>query len=288
MLESIETLVVTFFEHPCLTVRASDGNIYLSLRDLCEAIGLQLVAQRRRLNRDPDLRDGLVSFRVPTGGGPQEADFLMLEYVSHWVTTVNRTKASLPVQERLRYLRLFTIRHVYDAIARAAGLPEGQSRNIEDLRDLERFDDAIQGIADRQRTLEESQQKARQAWRDLDARVRALEGQARSTSVEPARPPAAEKAGARPDAISTAQRGHIYQLVQLWAAAYAERNQVSSSEAFSACWGAVKTRYRVAKYEHIPAERYADCVTFISTAYKRLTGADLHLPSQGEMELGEL
>jgi hypothetical protein len=37
----------------------------------------------------------------------------------------------------------------------------------------------------------------------------------------------------------------------------------------------VKTRYRAAKYEHIPAERYTDCVTFISTAYKRLTGADL-------------
>ena len=42
MTEPVETSVVTFFEHPCLTARTADGTIVLSIRDLCNAIGLRL------------------------------------------------------------------------------------------------------------------------------------------------------------------------------------------------------------------------------------------------------
>lgn len=124
-------------------------------------------------------------------------------------------------------------------------------------------------IAERQRLIEESQQKARSAWRDLDARVRALE----------------EKTGGQ---ISTAQRGFIYQLVQAWATARIAREpEISRGEIFQACWGAIKTRYRIAKYEHLPVGQYADCVQYITSAYRRLTGEELHLPEQGTLDLGE-
>ncbi|MGA9223594.1 MAG: hypothetical protein WBZ57_20580, partial [Pseudomonas graminis] len=52
--EPIETLVVTFFEHPCLTARLSDGTIVVSIRDLCDAVGLNLSSQLRRLRADED------------------------------------------------------------------------------------------------------------------------------------------------------------------------------------------------------------------------------------------
>lgn len=179
-----ESLVVTFFEHPVLAARVRDGTILLSVRDLCHAVGLRRYSQIRRIRTDAELRDGLQTLRVPTAGGPQEVEFLILEFVPAWISTVDRSRASTVVQERLRFLRLFSIRHIYDAITQAAGLPSGTSRNIEDLRDLQQFDEAIHGIAERQRALEESQQalessqeKARQAWRDHEHRIRALEEQ---------------------------------------------------------------------------------------------------------------
>ncbi len=261
MAEPIETLVVTFFETPVLAVRAGDGSILLSLRDLCAATGLDVSSQRRRLRADTDLRDGLRTMRAPTAGGMQEQDFLILEFVPAWISTVNRTKAAPVVRERLRYLRLFSIRQVYDAIAQAAGLPEGPSRNIEDLRDLQRYDEAIRGIAERQQALEQSQEKARQAWRDHEQRLRQLETGIQHTA-----------------SLSATQRGQIYQLVQIWAQARVEREGVTSSAAFAACWGAIKTRYTVAKYEHIPASKYQDCVDFIRRAYERMAGE----PLQGE------
>jgi hypothetical protein len=155
----------------------------------------------------------------------------------------------------LRYLRLFSIRQVYDAIARAAGLPEGSSSRIEDLGDLERYDIGMQSIAMRQQTLEESQDRARNAWRDHEERIRALEAQVGAAAT-----------------LTTDQRGHVYQLVQQWAQARIDREGIASAAAFAGCWAAIKTRYRVAKYEHIPAAQYQDCVGYIERAYHALTG----------------
>ena len=267
-MDPIETLAVTFFEQPCLAVRASDGTIFLSLRDLCDATGLNLSSQLRRLRADEDLRDGLQPFRAPTPGGVQEQEFLILELVPTWITSVNRRRATPIVRERLRFLRLFAIREVYNAFVQVAGLPPGESRAIEDLAELSRFDDAMTELARRQQAIEESQDRARSAWRDLDGRVRALEDQLNSGT------------------ITAPQRGYVYQLVQHWAQARLEREPtLSRAEAFAGCWAALKTRYRIAKYEHLAANQYADCVRYIRSAYQRVTGAELDLPEQGMLDL---
>jgi hypothetical protein len=258
MSEPTEQLVFTFFETPVLAARGADGSIYLSLADLCATTTLNLSSQRRRLRADTELSDGLQRFRVLTAGGFQEADFLLLEYVPSWLSTVNRTKATPTVRERLRYLRIFIIREVYDSLARSAGLPEGPSRNIESLDDLGKLDDAITGIAERQQALEQSLEKARQAWRDHEERIRELEAQLTQTAP-----------------ISKAQRGHIYQLVQVWAQARAEREELPFGAAIAGCWAALKKRFGVAKYEHLPAAQYEDCVAFIKRSYASLTGEEL-------------
>ena len=253
-----ETLVVTFFEHPCLTARLRDGTIVVSIRDLCDAIGLNLSSQLRRLRADEDFRDGMHRLRVPTASGLQEQDFLLLEYVPIWVSSVNRVRATPVVQQRLRYLRRYVIQQVNDAIAQAAGLPSGPSRNIEDLRDLQRYDEAMSGLAARTKAMEESQDKARQVWRDLEARVRRLEAECDQLAM-----------------ISPAQRGHIYQLVQQWADARVTHQHLTPGAARAGCWAAIKARYQIAKYEHLPATRYAECVTFIRQSYEQIAGEPL-------------
>ncbi len=257
----IETLAVTFFEQPVLAARIVDGTIYLSMRDLCGAVGLDARSQVRRVRADEDLRDGLQRLRVTTAGGPQDQDFLILEFVPAWITGVNRNRTTVAVRERLRYLRLFSIREVYNAIARTAGLPEGSSSRIEDLQELQRYDTGMEALASRQAALETSQDRARDAWREHEQRLCALEAHLTEPSV-----------------VSVAQRGHIYQLVQVWAQARIDQEGVTSATAFVGCWSAVKTRYKVAKYEHIPARDYDDCVRYIERAYQRLTGQELRLP----------
>lgn len=265
--EPSERQVVTFFDHPCQVVRLRDGTIYVSLHDLCDGVGLNYRAQLRRIRADEDLRDGIAELRVSTAGGMQETAFLILEFVPTWITSVDRSRAKPVVQERLRFLRLFIVREVYAAITRAAGLPEGSSGEIEDLNDLQRFDIAMQGLAERQQAVEQSQERARQAWKDHEERLRKLEAMLGSTEV-----------------LSPGQRGHIHQLVQRWGQARMDKEGVSGALVFQSIWATIKTRYNVAKYEHIPARQYADCIAFIKQNYRQLTGEPLDDPHAEETD----
>ena len=289
--EPTEMLPVTLLEAAVLAVRGNDGTIYLSCRDVCQAFSVNLASQLRRLRNHAVLRDGLARFRVPTNGGPQVQDFLLLEHVPTWLVLINSARVSEAVRERLVWYQRYIIREVYRAFAALTGLPDGASHQIEDLADLSRFNSALtvlgerQGELDsrqhaaetRQEALEQSQQQAREVWLDvqkamheIQERINALEGQ-------------------QTDTISRAQRGYIYQIVQAWGVAKAEHDpRISRSGAFAACWSALKLRYRIARYEDLPVNRYQDAVAFVRQSYRTLTGADLSLPEQGELPLGDL
>jgi hypothetical protein len=69
----VEQVAVTFFDLPCLTVRDADGSIYLSIGDMCAAIGVNRSSQMRRVRNHRQLVKGLKLFRVRTAGGLQTA-----------------------------------------------------------------------------------------------------------------------------------------------------------------------------------------------------------------------
>src|SRR5215213_10160213 len=97
-----EALAITIFNMPTLAARATDGLIYLAIRDLCNAVGLSRQSQMRRLRADEDLREGIKTFRIATPAGMREQEFLQLELVPLWITSVSRRKAEPEIQERLR------------------------------------------------------------------------------------------------------------------------------------------------------------------------------------------
>jgi hypothetical protein len=287
--EPAETLPVTLLEAAVLAARGADGSIYVSIRDVCQALAISLTSQRRRLQNHPVLREGLTRFRVRTPGGRQEQDFLLLEHIPTWLVMINTSRANDVVRERLIWYQRFIIREVYRAFATLTGLPDAESRQIEDLDDLWRFDAALQALVGRQgevelrqgaletrqEAIETSQDQARQVWLDLRNDLRAIA--ARVQAIE------ARQIGL----ISSAQRGYIYQLVQAWGAAKAERDsRLQKSAAYTACWSALKTKFKIARYEDLPAAKYGEAVAFIRDAYRALTDNELNLPEQNEMDLG--
>jgi hypothetical protein len=273
-LQPREQLPVTAFGSVVLAARHPDGTIYLSIRDLCDIIGIRRSSQMRRLRGHTDLSQGLALFHVQTPGGSQAQEFLSLEKVPAWLLSVSTARSPTEVRDKLSYLQSYLVREVYAAFARLAGLPEQSSRQIEDLSELTRVDIAMGALADRQAHIEQSQDRARDAWRDLARQVRELTD--RLAALEQ------ESSGA----ISRGQRGHIYQLVQAWGAAKAAQEpRLSRSAAYMGVWAALKTRFRVARYEDLPAARYEECVRFIKDAYRALIGEDLELPEQSELDL---
>lgn len=271
-----EQLPITLFESVVLAVRVNDGQIYLSLRDLCAVLHIDLSSQRRRIVANQRLRPNLIRLRVRTAGGRQEQDFMLLDTLSIWLLSVQERRVGTAAAERLAYVQSYLEDAVRAAFAALTGLPEGSSRQIEDLHELERIDRAFTTLAERQGALEQSQDRARTAWRDLAIQVRALTD--RLQHLE-------RQVGTK---LSDTQRGVIYHMVQTWGAAKAARERDHpSAAAYRAVWAVVKARFKVAHYEDIPAAKYEECLTFIRSSYRALTGEELPAMEQGTLGFDE-
>ncbi|MEI7770994.1 MAG: phage antirepressor N-terminal domain-containing protein [Chloroflexales bacterium] len=268
---------MTIFDLPCLAVRDPDGSIYVSLSDLCAALGLDRSSQLRRIRSHALLQAGLARFLVQQADGPQVHDFIHLQTASNWLVTINAARVAEPVRDRLIYLQQHLFDAVWRAFAQIVGLPDGPSSEIEDLDELRQIDPGLRALAElaeRQQAIEESQYRARAVWRDVNDQLRLLA--TRIGELE-------HRVGGT---ISKGQRGHIYQMVQAWALARVERTtQISRSGVFAATWAEFKTRFALARYEDLPITKYSDALTYIQDKYVQLTGSQLDIPDQGELGL---
>ena len=265
-----EQLPITLFEGVVLAVRGDDGRIFILLRDVCEALGLKLSAQRRRIQMDEALH--LAQFRVQSSGQFRTLDFLLLEDIPVWLLSVQQGRVGAHAAERFGYIKLYLVTAVQRAFAALSDLPDAPSSSIEDLADLDRIDLAFSQLAEigrRQGDLETSQERARSAFRDLRAiltevldRVQTLERRVNVT-------------------LSPTQRGTIYQMVQQWGTVRAERDRTQApGVAIRRSWGELNAAFGVGTYTDLPAARYDDIVRYIKDHYRALTGRELEAVEQ--------
>jgi len=266
--EPSEEAPIPLFNGVVLGVRSSDGTLWLAVRDLAVTVDAVPRSQLRRVQSNPLLQRYVRWFRATTAGGSQNQLFLQLEAVGLWLMTINVSRAPAEVRERLLWLQQHLEQAVRRAFAEATGLPQ-RSSDIEDIDELGRIDQILQGIVHQQRDFRHDRDALRADISALTERVRALEGQ-RRTDVP---------------TISKAQRGQIYHMVVAWSELLQSRNAgMTIGGARATCWAALKKKFQVAEYSHIPSTRYTEAVTFIREAYAKLGGGDL--PVQVGMDLG--
>ncbi len=76
----VEQRTVTFYDDELMAVRADDGQIYVSVRQMCDVLGLDMQAQTRRIERHAILADGLKGVaNLATPGGSQKAYVLRVD-----------------------------------------------------------------------------------------------------------------------------------------------------------------------------------------------------------------
>ena len=272
--QPVEQLPIPLFDGVVLAARAHDGAIYLALRDLCATLGIALRAQQRRIHANEALH--LIQLRIQDGGQFRTLDFLLLDDVPIWIMDIQSRRVSEAVRDRFVYIKTYLVSAVKAAFSQLTGLPEGPSREIEDLRELDRIDAALKHLEElsvRQTAIEASQDRARVVFRDLQAMVRAL--QTRVQTLE-------QQARQR---ISPTQRGALYQLVQAWGQALAaHRSEVKRGEAIRSCWRLFNERFGLSTYTDLPSARYDEAIQFIKEQYHGLTGQEINAAEQTGME----
>jgi hypothetical protein len=94
----------------------ADDGIYVALKPIVEAMGIDWSSQLKRVKRDPILSEGMVIMTTPFGrGGDQEAVCLKLELINGWLFTIESNRIK---DETVRERVLMYQRECYSVLAR--------------------------------------------------------------------------------------------------------------------------------------------------------------------------
>jgi hypothetical protein len=99
----LEQKSVLFLSDELIAVRADDGQIYVSLRHLCEALGLNRQGQMQRIRRHIVLSEGYknAEVEIADAGYPQQAGMLRVDLVPMWLSGVDVGRVKDEIKNKL-------------------------------------------------------------------------------------------------------------------------------------------------------------------------------------------
>ena len=108
MLVPLIQRTVEFYGDQLIAIKADDGHVYVAVRHLCEALGLDRASQVRRIKNSEILADGYKrGVKITSPGGSQNAGMLRVEFgadVANWHSsqsgTARATKSPKTVSKR--------------------------------------------------------------------------------------------------------------------------------------------------------------------------------------------
>ena len=263
-----------------LAVRAEDGTIYLPLRPVCESLGLSYRPQRRRIQRDPALEEGMREIRLETGGGRQATPCLRLSVVPYWLSTVEVSRVRPDLQDKLLVYKRWVIDKVFEAFQRETGIgqatapaPTVPATRDDDTLSLAHIRDmalAIAAFAEQQIAFAAQQQAQDQRIDILD------EGQGHLSArldraagvvgglVRSVR--ALEQRLSPGNVLSEEQAAEVSDQVKTVAEALTARDVAAGAaprDWYGSIYRTLYKRYNVAGYRRIRQEQYADVLSWL-------------------------
>lgn len=78
-----------------------EGTLYVALKPICDALGIEWRKQRERIGRDPILAEGSTMMGLPSPGGPQETTVLRLDLVQGWLFGIEAGRVRAEARDRV-------------------------------------------------------------------------------------------------------------------------------------------------------------------------------------------
>lgn len=128
--------VTTFdFHGDLLFVLERDGERWLPIAPICNALGIAPQMQRKRIQNDPILVEGGIVTILPSPGGPQETYCLRLDLVHGWLFTIDESRVKPEVRDRVLLYKRECYRALYEHFAgKARQLVGGEAEGPIDQR----------------------------------------------------------------------------------------------------------------------------------------------------------
>jgi hypothetical protein len=250
---------VTFYGDELIAVRTADGHVYVALRQMCQALGLDSPSQVRRIKRHAILSEGLeggVNLTYPSeeqGGGPQKANVLRVDLVPLWLSGIRLSATKETIRPKLeRYQR-------EAAVVLWEAFQEGRLTGSELYSELMVSDSPA---AQAYRTARAVLQLAKHQFEletkieDHGRRLEAIE----ATLGDPGRN------------ITPEQASQLSQAVKAVAMKLSEQ---SGRNEYGGVYGELYRKFGITGYKLLPANRFQEAMDWLTGWYQSITDADV-------------
>ncbi len=250
-------------------VRVASGDIFVPVRPLCVALGVDGLGQIQRIRRRQALAEMLKTITVPTPGGDQALVCIELEGLPLWLAGIEEKRVRADLRERLVAYQRWARRRIYEAFLSETGIgdtpepetdvtPAGETSTA--LDQIEAFGLALAAFARQQRAFEQRYEQEQEVVHErldhldnrLDRAAQAFANLVRDVQVR--------LDGT--DVITDAQASDIKALVQAIAKDRSAAGDNSGAQ-YRSLWTELYRRFRVPSYARIKQAQYPAVIAWL-------------------------
>lgn len=257
-IQVVEQKLVKLYDDELLAVKAEDSQVYVSVNQMCDALGIAAPMQRRRIRDHEILSEGYVLGSILTEGGKQQAALLRVDLVPLWLIGIQINSVREDIRPKLK---LF-VQRAANVLAEA--FQEGRltadpsfddllKQASSDMVEAYQIAQAIMKLARNQIMLEAQLDDHSQTLDDHSRRLETIEADMHQEDRY----------------ISESQATQISQAIK--AIAIALGKQTGRNE-FGATWGEFYRKFGIAKYRYLPISRFDEAIAWLNEFYQDLTG----------------
>jgi len=246
----IEQKTVTFYDDELIAVRLPNGQIHVSIAQMCRALGLDTQGQRQRIGRHTILADGLGVCNLHTPeGGTQTANTLRVDLIPLWLSGI-RTKSidDDATRDKLERFQKESARVLWEAFQR--GELTAEPTPTENQTPAERALAMAKAVYE----LAQNQVKIERRLDSTEQRIEALEASVGNQNT-----------------ITDEQAQTVSEGVKLIAGILSER---SGRNEYGGVYGELYRRFGVTSYKLLPSAKYDEAIGFLRQWYQQLTDDD--------------
>lgn len=259
MLTIVEQKTVMFYDDELMAARAADGQIYVSVRHLCEAIGIARQGQIRRIKENHVLAKGYAGGNIMLppgqsgGGGRQQANLLRVDLVPLWLAGLDTRRVREEIRPKLEKYQEEVAKVLWEAFqeGRLTMDPTFEELLAEDTPEVQAYK-LIQGMLQ----LARNQILFRARLDEYEQRLETIE----ATLSNPER------------YISREQASRISQAVRAIGLVMSQR---SGRNEYGAVYGELYRNFEVSAYRELPTQKYDEAMKWLNAWYQRLTNQDI-------------
>lgn len=249
----VEQKIIDFYDDDLIAVRAKDGQVYASLKHMCESIGVARQSQARRVRQHHVLSKGYTGGTIilpPERGGPQDAGLLRVDLIPMWLSGIDIKRVREEIRPKLIRYQEEVAKVLWEAFQTG------------ELSVDETFSDLLKQGGEAVEAYKTLQGMLKLAKHQIILQARISNTETRLDAIE-------AELGNPARLITHSQQMELSQAIMTTAHELGKR---SGKNEYKGVYGELYRRFEIASYKQLPSARFDEAMNWIRDWYTSLFG----------------